>query len=304
MKKKIIIWIVGILGVAVIGTGIYAYNIYTNIQKTLQATNQPLDRSKSDKRDSLVNPAQKKPISILIAGYDQRQEDSGRSDSLMLMTLNPSTQSMKLLSIPRDTYTEIVGKGTMDKINHAYAFGGMDMSVKTVENFLNVPVDYYIAVNMEGFQALVDAVGGVDVVNNLDFTSVGIHFAKGPIHLDGKQALAYTRMRYEDPNGDFGRQMRQQSVLQAVIKKGANVSSLANYGTILTAIQNNVKTNLTQDDMFKIQQNYKDSRNNVEQLQMSGDGKIMNGIWYYFVTDQTKQELSKKLRKHLELPVQ
>lgn len=304
MKKKIIIWIVSILGVAVIGTCIYAYNIYTNVQKTLQATNQPLDRSKSDKRDSLVNPAQKKPISILIAGYDQRQEDSGRSDSLMLMTLNPSTQTMKLLSIPRDTYTEIVGKGTMDKINHAYAFGGMDMSVKTVENFLNVPVDYYIAVNMEGFQALVDAVGGVDVVNNLDFTSLGIHFAKGPIHLDGTQALAYTRMRYEDPNGDFGRQMRQQSVLQAVIKKGANVSSLANYGTILTAIQNNVKTNLTQDDMFKIQQNYKDSRNNVEQLQMSGDGKIMNGIWYYFVTDETKQELSKKLREHLALPVQ
>ncbi|WP_416828193.1 LytR family transcriptional regulator [Ectobacillus polymachus] len=304
MKKKIILWIVGILGVAIIGVGAYAYNIYTNVHKTLQSMNQPLDRSKSDKRDAAVNPGDKKPISILIAGYDQRPGDSGRSDSLMLMTLNPSTQSMKLLSIPRDTYTEIVGKGTMDKINHAFAFGGMNMSVNTVENFLNIPVDYYIAVNMEGFQALVDAVGGVDLVNNQDFTQDGMHFAKGTIHLDGEQALAYTRMRHEDPNGDFGRQMRQQTVLEAIIKKGANVSSLSNYGSILSAIQKNVKTNLTQDDMVKIQQNYKDCSNNKEQLQINGEGKMMNGIWYYVVSDQTRNDLSKKLREHLALPVQ
>ncbi|MBL3199286.1 LytR family transcriptional regulator, partial [Klebsiella pneumoniae] len=93
-----------------------------------------------------------------------------RSDSLMLFTLNPKTKSMKITSIPRDSYTEIVGKGKKDKINHAYAFGGIDMAVKTVENFLNVPVDHYIEVNMAGFKDIVDAVGGVDINNDMDFT--------------------------------------------------------------------------------------------------------------------------------------
>lgn len=98
------------------------------------------DREKSDKRSEKVDVADKKPISILLMGSDQRKDEVGRSDSLMLFTLNPKTKSMKITSIPRDSYTEIVGKGKKDKINHAYAFGGIDMAVKTVENFLNVPV--------------------------------------------------------------------------------------------------------------------------------------------------------------------
>ena len=88
-----------------------------------------------------------------------------------------------------------------------------------MENFLNVPVDHYIEVNMAGFRDIVDAVGGVDVNNDLEFTSRDQHFAKGNIHLNGETALKYTRMRYEDPRGDFGRQMRQRQVIQAVIKR-------------------------------------------------------------------------------------
>ena len=96
----------------------------------------------------------------------------------MVITLNPKNNSMKTVSIPRDTYTEIVGKGKSDKINHAYAFGGVDMSVATVEKFLNVPINYYIEVNMEGFKDIVDAVGGVDVNNDLEFSLEGKHFQR------------------------------------------------------------------------------------------------------------------------------
>ena len=85
------------------------------------------------KRDQKVDVADNKPISILLMGVDQRANETGRSDSMMLFTLNPQKKSMKITSIPRDSYTEIVGKGKKDKINHAYAFGGIDMSVKTVE---------------------------------------------------------------------------------------------------------------------------------------------------------------------------
>ncbi|HDR7666748.1 TPA: LytR family transcriptional regulator [Bacillus wiedmannii] len=302
MKKKILFWILGIIGVLVIAGGVYAYTVYSNVSNALNAVHKPLDRDKSDKRDKKVEIADNKPISILLMGVDQEDNGTGRSDSLMLFTLNPKTKSMKITSIPRDSYTEIVGKGKKDKINHAYAFGGIDMSVKTVENFLNVPVDHYIEVNMSGFKDIVDAVGGVDVNNDLEFTSRDQHFAKGNIHLNGETALKYTRMRYEDPRGDFGRQMRQRQVIQAVIKKGASVSSLASYGDVLKAIEKNVKTSLTQDQMFDIQKNYKDCMENSEEIQIPGDGhKAADGIWYYYVPDAAKQDITNKLRAHLEV---
>ncbi|MGG0300391.1 LytR family transcriptional regulator [Bacillus albus] len=302
MKKKVLFWILGIIGVLVIAGGVYAYNMYSNVSNTLNTVHKPLDRDKSDKRDKKVEITDNKPISILLMGVDQEDNGTGRSDSLMLFTLNPKTKSMKITSIPRDSYTEIVGKGKKDKINHAYAFGGIDMTVKTVENFLNVPVDHYIEVNMAGFKDIVDAVGGIDVNNDLEFTSRDQHFAKGNIHLNGETALKYTRMRYEDPRGDFGRQMRQRQVIQAVIKKGASVSSLASYGDVLKAIEKNVKTSLTQDQMFDIQKNYKDCMENSEEIQIPGDGhKAADGIWYYYVPDAAKQDITNKLRAHLEV---
>ena len=302
MKKKILFWILGIIGVLVIAGGVYAYTVYSNVSNALNTVHKPLDRDKSDKRDKKVEIADNKPISILLMGVDQEDNGTGRSDSLMLFTLNPQKKSMKITSIPRDSYTEIVGKGKKDKINHAYAFGGIDMSVKTVENFLNVPVDHYIEVNMAGFRDIVDAVGGVDVNNDLEFTSRDQHFAKGNIHLNGETALKYTRMRYEDPRGDFGRQMRQRQVIQAVIKKGASVSSLASYGDVLKAIEKNVKTSLTQDQMFDMQKNYKDCMENSEEIQIPGDGhKAADGIWYYYVPDAAKQDITNKLRSHLEV---
>ncbi len=300
MKKKILFWILGIMGILIIGGGVYAYNIYSSVSKTLDEVHKPLTRDQNNKQEEKINKAE--PVSILLLGADERGEDKGRSDSLMVITLNPKNNSMKTVSIPRDTYTEIVGKGKSDKINHAYAFGGVDMSVATVEKFLNVPINYYIEVNMEGFKDIVDAVGGVDVNNDLEFTQDKHHFAKGNIHLTGEEALSFTRMRYEDPRGDFGRQMRQRQVMQAVIKKGASFSSLSSYGDVLTAIQKNVKTNLTQDQMFDMQKNYKNCLENSEDIQIPGDGhKAADGIWYYYVPDAAKQDLTNKLRTHLEL---
>ena len=218
MKKKILFWVLGIIGVLIIGGGIYAYNVYSSVSNTLKEVHQPLKRDQNNNKvEEKVSKGE--PVSILLLGADERGNDKGRSDSLMVITLNPKNNSMKTVSIPRDTYTEIVGKGKSDKINHAYAFGGVDMSVATVENFLNVPINYYIEVNMEGFKDIVEAVGGVDVNNDLEFSLEGKHFQKGNIHLTGDQALAYTRMRKEDPRGDFGRQMRQRQVMQGVIKK-------------------------------------------------------------------------------------
>ncbi|MEG2504361.1 MAG: LCP family protein, partial [Carnobacterium sp.] len=188
-----------------------------------------------------------------------------------------------------------------DKINHAYAFGGVSMSVNTVQKLLNIPIDYYIEVNMQGIKDIVDAIGGIDINSPLDFSQDGIKFTKGPMHLDGKQALAFSRMRYEDPTGDYGRQGRQRQVIEAVVKKAATFSTLTNYKEILNTMQNNMKTNLTFDNMYDIQAKYKAAAGNIEQVQMQGTGEMINDISYQIIAPDELARVSGILRNNLEL---
>src|SRR5699024_11700178 len=149
-------------------------------------------------------------LNILLLGVDERKYDSGRSDALMVLSLNPKDDSMQLVSIPRDTRTTIVGKGFEDKINHAYAFGGSDMSVATVENFLNIELDHYVRMNMEGLKELVDKLGTITVDNEIAWNDGKYDFNTGPVEMDGDKTMAYVRMRKQDPDGDFGRTERQR----------------------------------------------------------------------------------------------
>ncbi|MEH7414358.1 LytR family transcriptional regulator [Neobacillus drentensis] len=301
-KKRTWLKVTGIiLLLLVIGVGVYAYNVYSSLKNTVTTMNEPLEKKQSDKRTEPVAVSNKDPFSVLMLGVDERAGDRGRSDTMIVLTVNPNTNSVKMLSIPRDTRTEIVGHGTVDKINHAYAFGGVQMSVDTVENFLNIPIDYYMKVNMEGFKDIVNAVGGITVQNDLDFSYGGYHFAKGQISLNGDQALAFSRMRHEDPRGDFGRQERQRQIIQAVIKEGASLSSLTNYSNIFNALGKNVKTNLTFDEMVDIQKNYKSVGSNITQEEIKETGTKIGGIYYGLVSDAEKQRLQNELRAQLEL---
>ena len=259
-----------------------------------------LDRN-SNKRTEKIQLSKQDPFSILMLGVDKRAGDSGRSDSMIILTVNSELKSIKMLSIPRDMRTAIIGHGTIDKINHAYAFGGIKMSMDTVENFLDIPIDYFMEINMEGFKDVVDAVGGVTVKNNLDFTYENIHFPKGTLTLNGHDALAYSRMRYEDPNGDFGRQERQRQIIQGVIKKSSSVSSLTNYRDILNSLGQNIKTNLSFTDMINIPKNYRDASENIEQLSITGKGKRIDGIYYYIVSKKEQKNIQNQLKKHLAI---
>lgn len=290
-----------VLAILLAGAGVYAYSIYHSVNKAVESMHAPVAHDQSKKRTHPVSLDNKDPFSVLLLGVDERQNDTGRSDTMILAAVNPKKQSVQLLSIPRDTRTEIVGKGTEDKINHAYAFGGVPMSIATVEKFLDIPIDYYIKVNMEGFKDIVDAVDGVTVQNDLDFTYEGEHFPKGTLHLNGEQALKYSRMRYDDPRGDFGRQLRQRQILEGILAKGIDFSSLWKYGDILNALQKNVKTNLTMDDMMKIQKNYKAARNHIQQNEIKGEGTKINGVYYYIVSDSEKQRLSQIFKDQLNL---
>ena len=163
----------------------------------------------------------KEILNILLLGVDKRTGDRGRSDAIILLNLDPKDHQMTMVSIPRDTRAQIAGKGRFEKINHAYSYGGPNLSVATVEDLLDVEIDYYVELNMEGLADLVDAVGGITVQNELDwYGDDGFHYQKGTLHLNGQQTLGYVRMRKKDPAGDFGRTKRQREVIDAIIKKG------------------------------------------------------------------------------------
>jgi polyisoprenyl-teichoic acid--peptidoglycan teichoic acid transferase len=283
----------------ILGAGAYGFSVYNSVAGTLDKTHEPLNRSESEQR--IINLKAGDPISILLLGVDQREGDRGRPDSLILLTANPGDKSIKMVSIPRDTYTEIIGQGTKDKINHSYTYGGVDISIKTIENFLDVPIDYYVEVNMDGFQDLVDAVGGVTVDNNLDFFYNGTDFPVGKIELNGDEALKYSRMRALDPKGDIGRQERQRKIIQGFIKEAVHIDTLTNYGSILEVVAKNVKTNLTFGDLKDIQANYSKTRHNLDQIQINGSGKEEKGVYYYIVPEEERTELSNTLKNHLNI---
>ncbi|RBP91540.1 LytR family transcriptional attenuator [Cytobacillus firmus] len=284
----------------IIGIGAYAFSVYKSLTNAVETMHQPIQH-KSDKRPEQVTLTKKEPFSVLMLGVDERSGDKGRSDTMIVLTVNPKESSVKMLSIPRDTRTEIIGKGFEDKINHAYAFGNEEMSMATVENFLDIPLDYYVKVNMEGFKDIVDAVGGINVNSSIDFKQDGYNFVKGNNSLNGKEALAYVRMRKQDPNGDFGRQDRQRQIIQGVIKKGASVSSLTNFDDIFGALGKNVRTNLTFNEMKDIQKNYRDAGSNIEQMSLKGSGQTINKVWYLIVAQEEQQRVQNELKAHLEL---
>ncbi len=294
--------------ILIIGIGVYAYNLYTNVASAVDKMNNPIDRKVSEKREEEVKFKRKDPISLLLVGVDEREGDHGRTDSMLVMTINPELKTTKIVSIPRDTRSELIDPDDpdykkMDKMNHAYAYGGIEMTIASIEHFLNVPIDYFTEVNMEGFRDIVDAVGGIDVYNQYEFELDGTFLAEGQHHLNGEEALQYSRMRKEDPRGDFGRQERQREVISKVIDKGTSLKTLTTYDEILEAMENNIKTNLTLNDMIGIQHTYKPAAETIEKIEIEGTGKTFkNGVWYYIVDDETRQALSDQLRGHLGLP--
>lgn len=276
--------------------GLVSYGVYRNVAKSISNMYEPLHRDSEQKK-----AAPHDPISILLLGIDERPGDNGRPDSMIVMTVNPETKKATMTSIPRDTRVFIRSKNTFSKMNSAYTYGGIEGTVQTVEQFLDIPINYYIKVNMDGFKDIVDAVGGVTVNNRIDFTLEGVHLSKGKLHLDGKTALTYARMRKDDPRGDFGRQQRQREIINQIIHEGAQLKSLTNYQEILTALEKNIKTNLTLDKMIDIQSSYKEAAKDIKQFEIEGEDKKIDGLWFHVVTDEKRKEISKKLRRQLNL---
>jgi len=185
---------------------------------------------------ALSGPADTPGTTYLLAGSDSRADgavkdgfdESERADSIMLVNVAPNGQTVAL-SIPRDTYAEIPGVG-WDKINASYAYGGPQLLVETVEKLTGLTVDHFVQIGMGAVPDMVDAVGGVELCydNDANDQYSGLTWTAGCHTVDGTTALQFSRMRYQDPEGDIGRTKRQRQVISKVISSAASPSTLIN----------------------------------------------------------------------------
>jgi len=330
-KKKIKIIISAILFVLLIGGG-YTWFLVNKASSAVRNAAHDLARGdKSDLRDKAVKPITNN-VSVLIMGVDEsdvRGKEYGeaiRTDALLLATFNKDSKTVKLLSIPRDTYTYIPIEKKKDKITHAHAFGsakngkngGPQASIDAVERLMNVPVDYFVKFNFKSFIKIVDDLGGVEVDVPVEFTeqdsndnAEAIHLEKGVQKLNGEEALALARTRHID--SDAMRGQRQQLVIEAILKKLTSVGSVTKVGNIIDDINGQFVTNLTFDDMLSFYKYGSDSE--IEKLQIQGDDCYMakgddtcsksagGGRTYYYNPDKKElANVTNELRTHLGLP--
>jgi LCP family protein required for cell wall assembly len=218
-------------------------------------------------------------------------------------------------SLERDILVDLIdedGKkfGQDAKLNAAYANGGAAMAIKTIEALLDIPIDYYMQINMQGLVDLVDAVGGITVTNDFDYP-IKIYdwepeytatVEPGTHKVNGEQALVYSRMRYDDPEGDYGRQRRQRIVIGKIIDKLLALDSISNYRRILQAVSSNMQTDIEiTSSTIPSLLNYRDAFQTIENNQLYGEDAEINGGSYQIVTAKHLLEIQNKIKKELGL---
>lgn len=314
MKKKksttfkVIITILILLFVVLIGIVIYAFAKFHSLNNSIK---EPLDRDHSQLRQKNLKDGD--PMTVVLYGIDddaqRHQENLGqRSDSIVLMSINPKDNKTVMVSVPRDTKTEIVGHNSTEKLNHAYAYGGPKMAVHSLEKLMDVPVDHYIAINMDGVKTVIDNLGGVNITSDTTFTTTGTEgkysFEQGKSYkMDGKQALAYMRARKEEgAGGDGGRQLRQQQVITSVAKEAFSMNSVTKLNSIFKAAQDNLRTDLSFIELNKFRSDYSKADNNVERLIIDGqDDKGDDGLYYFYPNKDSLNEVKQKIKDNLEM---
>ncbi len=241
-------------------------------------------------------------MNVLLLGVDASGRVK-RSDTIMVAHINPKTKKVNVISIPRDTLVVIPGV-RLDKINHAYAFGGPELACATTSGFLGVPVEKYIKVNINGLEKVIDRLGGITV--NVDKRMYYVDYAggldidlqPGKQKLNGKQAVGYLRFRH-DAMGDIGRIRRQQEFLQEVAKEIANTRNIVQTYQIILDFLNCVETNIPSAQVFAlasvVRQAYEFG--NVEVASLPGTGTTIDGIYYLQPDmDQTNRLVEKYLK--------
>lgn len=313
--KKILLMFFGVMTLSLLAVGAYLFTAYN-------FSTQELSKTFKDYRGGVTSTAivDTKPFSILLMGVDTGKGErvdqwQGQSDSMILVTVNPETKTTTLTSLERDILVDIYDEhgeptGTQTKLNAAYAYGGAPMAIKTVEGLLDLKIDYYMQINMQGLVDLVDAVGGITVTNAFDFPiridewepEYTSSVPPGTHKVNGEQALVFARMRYDDPEGDYGRQRRQREVIQKILHQLLGLNGLASHQRILQAVAKNMQTDiaLTRETLPKLLA-YKDAIANLQTYQLHGQDVMLDETSYQAVTAEHLLETQNRIKRELGL---
>lgn len=307
IRKKRVFFVILVPILLVIFAAIgYATLLYTKADEAISDSYKDDGRVKSALRETAVDPSEDS-VSILFIGVDNsktRDQKTSLSDALILATFNKEDKSIKMLSIPRDSYVYVPEVGYKTKITHAHAYGGPQATIETVEQFSEVPVDYYVKMNFNAFTDVVDALDGIKADVPYEFseqdstdTKNAIHLMPGEQTLNGEEALALARTRKLD--NDIERGKRQQQIMKAVISKAASLDSVLKYGNIIEAVGDNMTTSLTFDEM-KSFISYGTSGNlDIETMTLAGEDGRIDGSYYYLLDDTDLANKRIELQKHL-----
>lgn len=245
-----------------------------------------------------------KPFVIYISGIDTFGKVStiSRSDVNMIVTVNPKTKQVLMTSIPRDYYVTLANKGKKDKLTHS-GLAGIENTVKTVESFMGIDINYYARVNFTSLIQMVDALGGIEVESVEDFSIGQYHYVKGKNQLNGDQALYFSRARYTVTGGDNGRVANQQRVLTGMLQKMMSPAILSNYNEVLNSIEGCFETNMQSNEITSlIQMQLNDMASwTFTTKQLIGSGAMLTGgayipgrKLYYMLPNETSVKENKE----------
>lgn len=234
---------------------------------------------------------------VMIVGADEREGDVGRSDTLILAFLHKESKQVELVSIPRDTYVTLANTSQEEtKINHAYAYGGIELLEATVENFLGIEVNNYVEVNFDAFVEIIDAIGGVEIDVEFDMynESESIDISAGLQVLDGNDALGYVRYR-EDVYGDIGRVARQQYFLEQLAVSMLDLGNIVKIPTIISIVMDNLDTDLSSVEILSLVATYSSSlSSDLTTVTLPGVADYIDGVSYWIVDEDSVDTLISK----------
>jgi LCP family protein required for cell wall assembly len=296
MKKNLTVIIVLVVVMAAAGT---AFAFWRGIQARVAQASDPGNPGTDSPADGGVGELQPR-INVLLLGVDRGQIAPGeygatRSDSMIILSVDPNTKQVSLISIPRDSKVPIAGHGE-EKITHAHAYGGIPLAIDTVEKFFDIKLDYYVEVDTKAFPKLVDYVGGLDINVKIPmhyhdpYQNLYIDLEPGQQHLNGEKVEEYSRYRGD---GDEMRMERQREVLMLLAKKILDPARIDNLPGIATTLMGMVKTNVTPTDVTRFLPLVKGVDLSAVHTEMvpGTPGVGDDGLWYWLVDEQGKNEL-------------
>ncbi|MFD2705137.1 LCP family protein [Salibacterium lacus] len=299
-KPALVVFITVLLTILTAGAG-WAYHLYQKAGTHVQEMN---DNYAEDVGTPIQSSGPLRgTVSFLLLGIGDRPGEKGLADTVMAASINPEDQSVLLFNIPRDTKVNIPDHGR-EKINHAYAYGGAGLVKQTAENKLDYSFDFVVEADMQGFSKIVHQLGGVKVKNDFAFSQDNVdhsrtfHFKKGPVTLNGEEALQYVRMRKSDPRGDLGRNERQRQVLTALLEDTMSLQHLPDSADILEILENHVKTNMTLEELRALFTRYRSSFDYIQTFELEGKNQREKGISYYEVTTREWDKAALRLENH------